>query len=390
MAGIKSRLIDFVKGHEWIYTCYFVIGNAFIHVIRPLIRTQNNLILFVSYGGRYYNDSPQVIYEQMINDLRFADYEFVWAFREPRSIDIKGSAKKIKIDTLQYYITAIKARCWVTNVMIERALRLQGKHTYYFHTTHGILMKKGGRDITKGDSFDTKANYQYNCSCAQSEYEAQVQVGMYGLQSDQIILSGYPKNDRLANSDESEQKELKKKLGLPLDKKAILYAPTFREKTNFVMSCPIDMKLWEKTLGDEYVLMYRVHPVVRSATKIPENSTFVFDESGYPDVTELMIASDILISDYSGIIFDYAVLNRPMFCYTYDYDDYVKTRGLYFDIREELLGGSVSEEELLKIIKYTPFEDGMKKVSSLKQKYVTYYGGATQKCIGNIYENICK
>ena len=102
----------------------------------------------------------------------------------------------------------------------------------------------------------------------------------------------------------------------------------------------------------------------------------------------LMIASDLLISDYSAIIFEYVVLNKPVLCFAYDYDDYIKTRGLYFDVRDEIFGGHLNEEELLEYIRNKDFNESMKKTLELRKKYVSEYGHATKICVDAIYEQI--
>lgn len=389
MSKLKSNLINYVKKSKLLYSMYFIVGNFLLKAIKHFVKPQKNLILFVSYGGRHFNDSPYFLYKAMLKDRRFSNFEFVWAFREPQKFEIMRG-EKIKIDSFKYYITALKARCWITNVMIERALEFKGKNTYYFHTTHGTLPKLSGRDISNSTIFDTKAKYHYDCSCAQSEYEAILQTKMFSMKRENILISGYPKNDILANITNNDSLKMKKKLGIDQSKTVILYAPTFRENTSYKMLPHVNFRVWKEIIGNEYIILYRAHPVVVNLANIDEGDGFVIDVSNYPDVNDLMIASDILISDYSGIFFDYAILNKHMFCYTYDYDEYMKSRGLYFDIRNELPGGSVTEIELFNIIKNTSKEEAISKTTAFRKKYACEYGHATEKCLENIYFNINK
>ena len=101
-----------------------------------------------------------------------------------------------------------------------------------------------------------------------------------------------------------------------------------------------------------------------------------------------MIAADILISDYSGILTEFGIQEKPMFCYAYDYDDYVATRGLYFDVREDLPGGYMKEDELLDYIKNGDRQEIMKKVETFRNKYIQVFGHATDTCLDIIYKNI--
>ena len=103
-------------------------------------KTDNKLILFNSFGGRKFNDSPKVLFEAMLNDPRFAGYKFVWAFEEPEKCKISG-AKSIKIDSPEYFKTALKAKVWISSVNIERGLHFKKRSTIYINTWHGAGTK---------------------------------------------------------------------------------------------------------------------------------------------------------------------------------------------------------------------------------------------------------
>ena len=378
-------LVSFVKKTRFVYWTYYYFMSLALNFIRLFVRTDEHLILFVSYGGRYFNESPKCIYEAMLKDPRFRGYKLVWAFRNPDSINI--ITPKVRIDTLQYYLTALKARCWVTNVVVERGLNFKGKNTFYLHTTHTTFLKLMGYD-DKSNSFDLPCGYKYDCSCAQSEEDMKAQMSMFHIKKEQIMMSGYPKNDCLCHYEKEERDSIRSKFGIDDNKVVILYAPTYRDISFGEMKCPIDFKKWESVLGPKYVVLFRAHPVVANATQIDSSTGFIYDVSGYPDNMELMIASDILISDYSGIFFEYGVQNKPMFCFAYDYDEYTKVRGLYFDIREVLPGGYLTEEELLEEIKQTDPLVLPQKVSDFKEKYIRVFGNATKICVDKIYDVI--
>ncbi len=378
----KDKLIDFVQGSELVYSIYFYVFSFFINVLKLIVRADDRLILFVSYGGRYYNDSPRCLYEAMLKDERFKEYRFVWAFRNPNSFpEVKD---RIKIDSFAYFVTALKARCWVTNVHIERGLDFKGKNTFYFNTTHTMLPKVRGDLINKDVTFFCKAKPKCDCYSVQCEYEREIFVD----EKDKVKVVGYPKSDVLANYSEAKRQKYRKALNLPDNKKVILYAPTFRENSPSQMTCPVDFKKWELLLGEDYIVLFRAHPVVANNTKIDSTTGFIFDVSSYTDNNELMIASDILISDYSGIFFEFGIQDKPMFCFAYDYDEYTNLRGLYFDIRGEVPGGYMNEDQLLDYIKNGDRQEIMKKVEAFRSKYIQVYGHATETCIDIIHKNI--
>lgn len=375
------KIKEFVKSHNWIYSIYFYVMSFFVNILKFFLKADDKLILFVSYGGRHYSDSPRIIYEAMINDPRFSDYNLVWAFVEPAKYSIKS---KIKIDTLEYFKTALRARCWITNVMIERALKFKGIHTYYFFTTHGVLVKCDGPDL-KQYKFSSKAKHQYDCCLSQSEYEKKIEMRMFGLTEEKVKIVGYPKNDILVHHTKEYRDELRKKFNIPVEKKAILYAPTYREDQDLRESFEMHIDKWREELSANYVLIYRAHPTVVPTQR--ESDAFFRNETEYEVVEDLMIATDILVSDYSGIIFDYCIMHKPIYLWTYDYDEYQERRGLYFDIRKEL-PSSESEDQIIKMIKNHDWTKTQERVVAFQEKYETVYGNGTTNSLDLIYQNI--
>lgn len=384
----KEKVKLIVKNNKIIYWLYYYVMSAIINFIRLFVKTDNKLILFVSYGGRYFNDSPKYIYEYILKDERFKDYKLLWAFTNPKEHSEVTNKNKIKIDTIKYYKTALKARCWVTNVVIERGLNFKGKDTFYFHTTHVTLPKLTGYDAKDTIGIAKHFVYKFDMSCAQSEYEKKLQYGMYGLKPEQVLVCGYPKNDRLANISPKEVKALRDSIGIPVGKTAILYAPTFRGNIDDETFCPIDFNKWENILGDDFVILFRAHPVVASRVNLAPYHPFVMDVSSYPDNVNLMIAADALISDYSGIFFEFGVQDKPMYCFAYDYEEYTKLWKLYMDVREEIPGGNLSEDLLLKYIKNGRTEDMNTALKKFRNRYMTAYGDATRQAVDSIYKNI--
>ena len=379
---MKEKLIQLVKDSKFIYNCYYYVMNVVVKCIKLFVRPDGNLILFVSYGGRYFNDSPKCLYDRMKNDERFADNTLVWAFRTPSSFpDVE---KKIKIDSFKYFVTALKARCWITNVHIERGLDFKGKNTYYFNTAHTNIPKLSEGGASGDKTFKTNAESKCDFFCVQSEFEE----NLFKSSAKIVKAVGFPKNDILANYSSEYQLELRKKLGIPDGKKVILYAPTFREGYLKDRDVEVDFKKWEAVLGDQYMVWFRAHPVFACKVKVDKDSSFVVDMSAYTNNNDLMIAADILISDYSGILTEFGIQEKPMFCYAYDYDDYVATRGLYFDVREDLPGGYMKEDELLDYIKNGDRQEIMKKVETFRNKYIQVFGHATDTCLDIIYKNI--
>ena len=391
----KLSLINRVKYSKTIYSLYFIIGNMMISLLKLFVKANDRLIVFASFGGRKYDDSPKAIYEAMIRDPRFDGCELDWAFMHPDDYELPRG-KKVIVDTLAYYKTLLSARVWVTNSSMTRGLVFTGKNTFVLNSWHGSAIKRMGNDINKNNtSFRIKGKKKKHVSkkvmLAQGKFDVDVFSRAFNMPQECFRVIGLPRNDKLVGRTIKCQTDMKKKLGIPAVKKVILYAPTFREYNkdsgnNVILTHPIDAKLWQEWLGDDYVLLFRAHYEVARVMGIEVND-FVKNVSSYPSLDDLMLASDMLVSDYSSIFFDYAIMHKPMLCYAYDYDIYAQKRGMYFDIREWLPSAS-SEEELLELIKKTDVTKDSVATIAFQKEFVTEYGNATRQALDIIYENL--
>lgn len=388
----SRTLVSQVKNTKLFYNAYFYIGSSFIRLLKLFIKPNNRLIVFSSFSGKSYDDSPRAIYEGMIKDHRFDDYELIWDFRNPQKYNIERGGK-IKTDTLTYYTTLLKARLWITNVSMYRGLEFTGINSFVFNTWHGSAIKKLGIDVKGENTFKGKTKQKKgDIMLAQGLYDVKTFSHVFEMPQQSVLALGLPRNDELVYKNKPDIiKELKTHLGIALNKKVILYAPTYREyqrdnNKNSIFSLPITIDMWEEHLSNDFVILFRAHPEVVRVLNIVEND-FVKDVSSYPHVNELMLVSDLLISDYSSIFFDFSILGRPMLCFAYDYDQYIKKRGVYFDIRKELVSENLSDEDVLidTIIKLD-WEKRCRISIDFRNKYVESFGDATQKSLDYLYE----
>ena len=370
------NLTNIIKYNKFVYNMYFYIMSFLINVIKIFIKPNNRIILFNSYAGRKYDDSPKAIFDAIRNDKRFNGYKFIWAFHDPDKFEVEG-AEKIKTNGFKYFKTALAARVWITNSSVERGLSFKGKNTFYLNTWHGSPIKKMGSDINPENlSFKSKCKNNVDIMNTQSFFEANIFSRCFNIPRENFLEVGLPRNDVL--------QKIRRKLGISDEKKVILYCPTFREyekdeNLGVVLAPPLSLNKWEDFLGLDYVFLFRAHYEVSKVMKIKEND-FVRDVTDYPTLNDLMIASDILISDYSSIFFDYSIMDKCMLHFSYDYDKYSSKRGMYFDIRNYINGAS-SEDELIKILTELDEELEVKKTISFRNEYVNFHGNATKRTI---------
>ena len=387
-----DQLKVWISNNKTLYDIYYVIGSLALNVLKYIVPVDDKLILFSSFSGKKYGDNPRAIYEQMLQDERFAEWKFIWAFTDISKFpDVKCS--KVCVNSFSYFVVALRARCWIADVGIERGLSFKGRNVFYLHTWHGTPIKKIGQDMISGKgTFKTNVKkWKIDVLLAQGNYEKEVYSHAFGIPLEKIKITGLPRNDSLLKYSQSDLDVIRKRLHITSGKKIILYAPTFRDfgmekDGNCVFAPPIDLKKWESKLSADYVVLFRAHQAVNKVLNVVTNS-FIHNVSDYSSLNDLMAIADILISDYSGVLFDFSITGKPMLCFSYDYDKYVQERGVYFDIRKELVSVS-DEDQLLDTIINTKNTKNDEKTICFREKFVSEYGAATLKSLDIIYQNI--
>lgn len=376
---MRNRLIYILKHNKLIQRLYVVIMSFAFRVWGSFLKMDEKMVLFVSFMGKNFNDSPKVLYDYIQTHPEYKDYHCVWAFEHPENFP---ELETVKIDTPAYFKLALKVKFWITNTNIERGLKFKKNDQIYLNTWHGIALKYIGNDCPgrKDYNFDT-----LDYLTVSGDYDERVFKSAFNAKESSYLRCGMPRNEELWIADENKKTEMRKKLCIPEDKKVILYAPTWRESTDggksYAIKPPIHFDEWQKELGSDYVVLFRAH---HQTTKVlgVEYNNFVRNASDYPAVNDLMIAADILITDYSAIAFDYSILCRPIFCYAYDYDSYLAERGTYFEVDGKYPNKSCrTENELLQRIKDVDYATECDNTRRFRDEFIQYGVGATETCV---------
>ena len=380
---MKQRLVYILKHNSVAQYLYRTLGSLVLRFIGLFVRTDEKLVLFLSLMGTRFNDSPKAIYDHMRAREEYAGYKLLWVFEDPAQFpDIPS----IKLDTPKFFITALKAGYWISNTQFERGLTYKKKKTRYLYTMHGTAIKLCGNDCPGRKDFDFRT---VDHLCVQSDFDKYVFKRAFKANESSFVESGRPCNDPLWHAAEDQKDLLREKLNIPAGKKVILYAPTWRESTNggksYDIKPPIDLKTWEEQLGDEYIVLFRAHHITTRVMDVKFND-FLRDYSDYPEINDLYIVSDILITDYSSVMVDYAILERPILCFAYDYDDYLKERGTYFELDDELPNRSCrTQDQLLKEIKTIDFDEQRLRTRRFKEKYDQYGGNGVETAVRALF-----
>lgn len=298
----------------------------------------DKVIIFESMWGTKYSCNPRCLYEYI--DENYPQYKCVWSMKDEH-YPIKGNGIRVRRGSKEYYHYLATAKYLVNNVNFEdNYVKRDGQ--IEIQTMHGTPLKTMGLEVLEDFKNDLQKekyiekNNRWNYLVVQGRF---MQDKAYDcFRYDKAILeTGYPRTDGLFNADDEKLVALKKELGLPLDKKIILYAPTWRIKRSFDMQ--LDLDLMKKYLKDEYIVITKLHHLCRPNNIVNVDNKFSFDFGNYQNIEDLYLISDIMITDYSSTMFDYALLNKPMIFYTYDLEDYRDNlRGMYFDIEKEAPG----------------------------------------------------
>ena len=332
----------------------------------------DKMIFFEAYNGRNYACSPKVLYEYMIKNKKFNDYKFVWAFKNINQHKILKNKNTIvvKTNSKEYFKYLSLSKYWIVNSLIDVSIKKK-KNQIYLQCWHGTPLKKLRYDIeVKGAVLNTiseirKRNdldaIKFDFFISPSKFCTEKFISAFNLKKlgkDNIIVEkGYPRNDYLFNYKKEDIDKIKKLLKLPKGKKVILYAPTFRDNQHtsgvgYTYNLGINFDKMQKELSKDYIILFRTHYFVSNSFDFSKYDKFIYDVSKYDDINDLYIISDLLITDYSSVFFDFANLKKPMLFYMYDLDDYKNNlRDFYFDLN--ILPGPIvkQEDDLIKEIK---------------------------------------
>ena len=382
---IRKFLVDIAKKNVFLRKIFRKVknieGKIAYHKYYKKYKVDDKTILFETFNGRTYGCSPKAIYEKMIEMKEFKDYTFVWSFVDPSKHEVKENKNLIivKHDSPEYYKYLSISKYWIVNSIVEEAITKKDNQVYV-QCWHGTPLKRLRCDIEvdgsvlntveeirKRNDIDAK-RFDYFISPSKfctEKFTSAFNLKNLGLE-DIIIEEGYPRNDSLFHYTEKDVKRIKDKYNIPKDKKVIFYLPTFRDNQHesgvgYTYNLGIDFDSLKKKFGDKYVILFSPHYFVAKQVDVSKYKGFVIDVSDNDDINDMYIVSDVIMTDYSSVFFDFANLKRPMIFYMYDLDLYKgKLRDFYLDLDE--LPGPIAETQ----------EDLEKNLANLDKDFKNY------------------
>ncbi|WP_239740968.1 MULTISPECIES: CDP-glycerol glycerophosphotransferase family protein [unclassified Mammaliicoccus] len=412
----KNLEIKAMKRHH--YKCSYIISNfrKFLstarsnhYSVKQFIKTIDNTIIYESFNGKSFADSPRMLYFYLIEKLPEYNHVVVTDNERLTKKLAELNIESVKKNSKKYFELYAGSRVWIANTRLSPQIQKKANQLY-IQTWHGTPLKKLANDqtvISIPDVTLEEYNYGFNKETSRwdyllspSEIATQRFKSAFNLKNEQILTLGYPRNDELIKFNNKEHiHQLKHKYNIPTDKKVILYAPTWRDNDradigHYNFKLKLDLDSFNNQLGNEYILVIRAHYLVSEYLNLDiyEN---IYDLSKANDVNELFLMSDILITDYSSVYFDYANLQRPILFFAYDKEEYANDiRGFYVPYEKELPGPIFkTNNDLISYIKNKSYEGipHSDKYKLFTQKY-NYLddGKATSRVGENIINTLIK
>ena len=416
MKKIKAMIIDICKKN--------VVFRKMIRFFRLFFKKLNYLkyklkykvddktIFFEVYDGRNYTCSPKAIYEKMLTMKEFKDFKFIWAFNDPSKHDVMKDKRLVivKTNTKDYYKYISSSKYWIVNSIMDECITKK-KGQVYVQCWHGTPLKRLRYDIeVNGAVLNTieeirKRNdrdaVKFDYFISPSKYCTEKFTSAFNLialgKKDIIIEEGYPRNDSLFNKNKKDIDKIKVKLGIPKDKKVICYLPTFRDNQHtsgvgYTYNLAIDFDSLKKRFGKDYVILFKPHYFIANKIDLSKYKNFVYNVASYDEINDIYLASDLLITDYSSVFFDYANLNRPVMFYMYDFDDYKNNLRDFYISLDELPGPiAKTQKELEDYI--VNIDKSISKYKKTYDKFNDKYnylddGNASERVIRVIFKDI--
>ena len=367
------------------YVVYIKRGGIFN--ILKVFPIKNNRIIVDNFNGRGYEDNPKAIIDELLNEDNKLDINWVLT-KENKNEKLPQGVKKVYFGTYKYLYILATSKIWIDNVRPPFFIKKR-KNQFYIQTWHsGIGLKKSEKAIEDKLPIEYVRNAKNdsknaNLFISNSNWESKLYRDDFWYKGE-ILEKGLPRNDILMNKGlhKKIRSDFIEKNNLDKNQKFILYAPTFRDDRNldkYDIDFDVIINELQKITKQKWKVLLKLHPNVSDKSKKIFNNENIIDVSNGYELNSVMITSDLLITDYSSLMFDYSYLLKPIILYATDIDQMNKDRGFLFDLYELPFPISKTNIELLKIIKefdYEIFEKNIKEFN--KRLNINETGKASQ------------
>jgi CDP-glycerol glycerophosphotransferase len=372
------------------------IGNFIYHILFylfSLFPVKNNKIFIQNFNGKGYGDNPKYIVEELLR--HGFNFDLVWAANPDFNASFPEGTRTVPYKSLKAVYEEATAKIWIDNCRKQPYVRKR-KNQFYIQTWHDgcIPLKKAEKDAENTlDPYylrhakrDSKL---VDLFLSNSDFYTKLYRSSFWYGGD-ILECGSPRDDLFFTGPGQIKEKICVRFSFEKDTKIILYAPTFRDVFDF--DCiDIDyqsiINLLRENTGEKWIFFVRLHPNILEKADCINYNDSVINMSNYNDMQELMYASDILISDYSGVMIEFALTKKPVFIYAKDYASYLKERDFYVDFSTLPFPAAADMETLLYNIAHFSESKYSAAVQGFFQRFGIFEDG---KASERVADRICK
>ncbi|MEA2123453.1 MAG: CDP-glycerol glycerophosphotransferase [Solirubrobacteraceae bacterium] len=338
-------------------------------------------VVYTSFRGRQYSDSPRALHEELVR--RGTPLEHLWVVRDA-ACRVPDTARVLRAGTREHYEALARTRYYISNDHFASWFERRDDQVCV-QTWHGTPLKRLGFDVSslRGSTRQFERNWDmqlrnWQYVVSPNRFATPILQRAYRLDQSEMLETGYPRTDVLAGAGREERtRALRERLGIPAGVRVVLYAPTFRDQVRdargrYRLDLRLDLDRLREAAGggrDEILLLIRKHHYIVDA--IP-SKPWVRDVSAYPDGTELLLAADVLITDYSSMTVDFANTGRPILFFTYDLDAYAdEIRGFYVDFEATVPGPLLATSDAV--------GEALRDLDAVRAQYADRYAAFTER-----------
>lgn len=358
--------------------------NTFFKIVFFPCPIRQNRIVFINFNGKGYGCNPKYICDYLRSKSQ--KYDLIW-FVSNQKTYVPEDIKKVNYNSLEAIFCMATAKIIITNTKNDLRFIKKSKQKVFqtWHASYSPKYLERVADLSKKYKKESRRNSkQTDYFLSNSKIQTQEYKENFWCEC-QILETGYPRNDLMFQNSDLIKNKVRNNLGLDINYKVLLYAPTFRDDydTSAYFKNINKLKQELEKYGDKWKILIRLHPNAEKDAKIYEYNDFCINATNYPDMQELLVLADILITDYSSSMFDFSILNKPVFIYATDIIAYTNLRGLKPVFYELPFSISVDEQSLYDNIRNYSDEEYQIKVD----KYLAKYGNFDD---GHATERVCK
>lgn len=376
-----QKIKNKIKNSTFLGVIYLVIVGGFIKFLQIFIKPNEKQVLFISYSGRQFSDTPREAFKMLNEDPEFQDFDLVWAFNNPKKFKQKELGRKISANSPIFFYHLLKSKYWIANSSIDRLIPFSHKKNIYIQFWHGIPLKTLGHSEI---GLSRLVQYWYD----NVDFDFMFTYGDYDLDKFKDI---FPKTKRFVEhgqlrkniikryQNQTNSKKIKKQLKIDSNKPILLYVPTFRGYDSKEQTTLKQETL--SKLSETYTVIYRGHYF--SEGKGKENIITANKYSLY----KLFMITDVLITDFSSVFFDFIVYGKKIYLFQPDVNEYCVRRGVYIDAKKDLgLPVAYSDEELMHLIQGNNYNFQL--LSDISGRFNSHTGKEAADALKNILTHL--